>query len=978
MLAFPTPEGDTGTFLTPSNVSSSDEALPWADLLAGKDGTSVEIPAAKKHLWLEIEFAEPTTVRSIELPPIELLMARRCFIPDSRIRIQAMLDSEWQDLITHEVPYANWQDRQPEHPFVLAMPDVQAQKYRLVFENHHRMVLTYLRLSSTARLQDWTAQAGFALRNLTRTPAPQQALASFIDPATIIDLSEHCDAEGKLTWTAPAGQWTVLRFGHVNTGTKNKPAPPEATGFECDKLSPAGAEQHFAGYIGRISAQGGPADEGRLQGMLIDSWECYTQTWTPAMEAEFASRRGYSLRQWLPALAGYVLEDPATSERFLRDWRLTISDMLVEHYFGRLAELARERGMKLSFETAIGDVSPGDILRYHGKADIPMCEIWKPNDPHFGGYETKPVHPTVSAAHIYGKTHIAAEAFTDISHDWSDHLFSYKHIADRNFALGINHLVFHTYTHNPRDQKPGTSFGGRIGSPFIRGQTWWQYMPLFTDYLARCQHLLQQGNPVADVLWYLGDDLNHRPLQNAPFPNGFAFDYLNQDVLLNRLTVVDGKLRNPEGTEWSAIWLPAAQCRRLTPTTLARLQDLIHAGASVIGQAPLENPTLAGGNAATADFASLVKSLWGGQPKGDRQLGKGRLLWGEDLEASLAKLEITPDVRGLRPLAWHHRSEENREIYFITADREVPLDATLDFRATGKVQFWDPLANTIAPAPILARTKGRTQISIQLPASGSLFVIFSSEAAESTFTSVDFNGERLLDAKNTNNTDLAKPYPHLGLNASTPVQPWVTPREPHFEFIANGTRFLAYQDGTYRLQKTGGSVQEITSTNTQTLTLTEPWTLTFPQEWVSDHEQALAKLAPWTSLTDPEARCFSGTASYRTEIALAALAPHQRAILDLGRVDHIAEILLNGQPVTTLWAPPFRTDITEFLKEGRNHLEVRVTNAWHNRLSYDQSLPPEKRKSWTLAGPQKDRPLKTSGITGPAILRIASESLLAE
>ena len=136
------------------------------------------------------------------------------------------------------------------------------------------------------------------------------------------------------------GDWTILRFGHVNTGVKNKPAPPEATGFECDKLSPAGAEQHFAGYIGRLSAPGGPADQGRLQGMLIDSWECFTQTWTPAMEREFADRRGYALRQHLPTLAGYVMEDQHTSERFLRDWRKTISDMLVENYFGRLADLA--------------------------------------------------------------------------------------------------------------------------------------------------------------------------------------------------------------------------------------------------------------------------------------------------------------------------------------------------------------------------------------------------------------------------------------------------------------------------------------------------------------------------------------------------------------------------------------------------------------------------------------------------------------
>lgn len=972
VLAFPTPVGDTGVWLSPSKVSSSEAEQPWEDLLAGKKA-SVEIPVSKSPVWVEFEFAAPTTLRAIELPPIEILMARRCFLPDSRIRIQAMLESGWQDLITHEVPYANWQDRQPEHPFVLAVPDAETRKYRLVFENHHRMQLSSLRLSSTARLHNWPAQAGFALRNLTRTSPPKQDRASFIASETLIDLSEYLDEQGNLTWTAPPGEWTLLRFGHINTGAKNKPAPPEATGFECDKLSPAGAEQHFAGYIGRISAEGGPADEGRLQGMLIDSWECYTQTWTPAIEKEFEERRAYPLRKWLPALAGYVVEDHLTSERFLRDWRLTLSDLLVDHYFGRLAELARERGMTLSFETAIGDVSPGDILRYHGKADIPMCEIWKPNDPHWGGYETKPIHPTVSAAHVYGKNRIAAEAFTDVTHDWSDHLFSYKHLADRNFALGINHLVFHTYTHNPLDLRPGTSFGSRIGSPFIRGQTWWQHMPLFTDYLARCQHLLQQGNPVADVLWYLGDDLNHRPVQNAPFPNGYDFDYLNQDVLLNRLSVVDGKLRNPEGTEWKVIWLPAEQCRRLAPPTLARLQELLTAGATVIGQAPLENPSLVGGDSAGQDFLNLTTALWNGQAQGDRRIGKGRLLWGEDLRASLAKLEIEPDLLGLRPQAWHHRRDGQRDLYFIAADREVPLDATLDFRASGQVQFWDPLAGTIAPASVLVRTNGRTQVPVQLPASGSVFVVFSPSEMTPTFTSVEHDGKLLLNGQDPQKRDRAKPYPHLGLDAETPFQPWVEAPEPTCEFIAGGSQFLAYQNGNYHLTRADGSSQDLTITQAKIISHQDPWTLTFPQEWVAENDYSLPELTPWTRLQEPEARAFSGTANYRTKIASGKLTPEQRAILDLGRVDHIAKILLNGKHVTTLWAPPFRADVTEFLKEGANELEVEVTNTWHNRLSYDQTLPPKQRKSWTLSGPKKDRPLQISGLTGPVLLRIANQ-----
>ncbi len=344
VLAFPTPKDDTGRDLKPVAVKSNREMLAWSDLLDGKQDAKVEIAKHDEPTWLELTFAETTNLRSIELPPVEWLMKRRNFDPAARIRVEAMVDGSWKETSSRDVPRSNWQDKLPEFPLVLALADVPSRQFRIIFDSRHAMELSYLRLSSAARVNDWRGQAGYALRSLERSPPPFQDPATWLKSDSIVDLTDQVTRDGKLGWSAPAGDWTILRFGHVNTGAKNKPAPPEATGFECDKLSPAGAEQHFAGYIGRLSAPGGPADEGRLHGMLIDSWECFTQTWTPAMEQEFATRRGYELRRWLPALAGYVVEDHITSERFLRDWRKTISDMLVQHYYGRLAELARSAG----------------------------------------------------------------------------------------------------------------------------------------------------------------------------------------------------------------------------------------------------------------------------------------------------------------------------------------------------------------------------------------------------------------------------------------------------------------------------------------------------------------------------------------------------------------------------------------------------------------------------------------------------------
>ncbi|QDU88947.1 Glycosyl hydrolases family 2, sugar binding domain [Pirellulimonas nuda] len=970
VLAFPTPADDDREWLTPVEVRSNRSELAWADLIRGKRQSSVRVEPADEPAWVEVAFAEPTHLRSISLPPVELLMARRNFDPDSRIRVQALVDSHWKDLTTREIPRGTWQDRQPEHPLVLAIADTRALKFRIVFENKHPIELTELRFSSAARVNDWQGQAAFALRSQDRSPPPVQDTAAWVRVDSIVDLSDRLDATGRLSWPAPPGGWTVLRFGHVNTGAKNKPAPPEATGFECDKLSPGGAEQHFAGYIGRISANGGPADGGRLGGMLIDSWECYTQTWTPAMEAEFARRRGYPLRAWLPGLAGYVLDDHRTSERFLRDWRKTISDLLVENYFGRLAELARGRGMMLSFETALGDVSPGDILQYFGKADIPMCEFWQPNDPHQGGLETKPVYPAASAAHIYGKPTVAAEAFTNVGHDWDNHFFEFKHLADAHFALGINHLVFHTYTHNPLDRVPGTSFGGRIGSPFIRGQTWWRLMPHFTDYLARCQYMLQQGHPVADVLWCLGDDVDHKPRQDSPFPAGYKFDYVNQDVLLHRLRVVDGVVQSPEGLTWRVLWLPPQQCGRLTAATLRRLEELLRDGAVVVGGPPELDPSLSEGG----DFDTLRAALWGDRPAtaGDRTVGSGRLIWGGGLEDSLRRLGVAPDVTGAGNAVWIHRRVGDTEIYFVAASRDSILDTNLCFRAVGTPEFWDPLTGAVTPASVFKQAGDKTILPIQLPAAGSRFVVFRPGAVAPAFTKVERDGQALVETSAPGQQNRTTPERPFGLRPGQPLQPWIELPYPEFELLDRGQRLLAWENGDYKLTRSDGRSFSHRVTGARSMGLSNPWKLSFPGGWDTLGEVELPRPAPWSELGDAASRAFSGTATYRTSVTLGPLSPDARLLLDLGRVANVAEVSVNGRYVATLWAPPFRAEITPAVKEGENLIEIRVTNTWHNRLVYDASLPADRRRTWTLDGPGADSPTIDAGLLGPATIRVGS------
>jgi hypothetical protein len=977
VLAFPTPIDDSGGSLKPVSVRSNRQSLPWMSLIRGDKETKFDLNDNDDPSWLEVTFDQPTCVRCIELPPVEILMKRRNFDPDAKIRLEAFVDGDWKLTASQKVPRGNWQDRQPEHPLVLAFPDALATRHRITFDTKHPMNLSRLQISSAARINDWKGQAGYALRSLKRDLVPVQNPQAWVKGKSIIDLSNQLDSDGLLTWDSPDGNWTVLRFGHVNTGVKNKPAPPEATGFECDKLSPAGAEQHFAGYIGRITADGGPADQGRLKGMLIDSWECYTQTWTPAMEDEFKNRRGYDLRWWLPALAGYVIDDHYTSEMFLRDWRKTISDMLVQNYFGRLAKLARQRGMQLSFETAIGDVSPGDILEYYKSADIPMCEFWQPNDPHWGGLETKPVLPAASAAHLYGKKRVAAEAFTNVGIHWNEHPYQLKHIADRHFTYGINHLVFHTFTHNPRTAVvPGTSFGGRIGTPFLRGQTWWKHMPLFTDYLSRCQLMLQQGQPVADVLYYLGDDVDHKPRQDEPFPAGYRFDYLNSDVLLNRIRVQDSELVSPEGIRWRVLWLPPGHCDRLTPTTLARLRELIQQGAIVIGGPPKCNPSLSEEQSQEGSFDELVNDLWGNGDEsfGDRTIGLGRLLWdrrksNSELSSLLTELTILPDVTGIKDGTWCHRRSKDSEIYFIAANRAGSLKANVRFRATGQPRLFDPMTGESTKIQIFDQSGDFTKIPMRLPAAGSAFVVFDSVQATASATRIQQDGVVFMDARaEIDDANVPNEFP-FGLRQTDELQPNVDSPDLGPTLISD-QKMLVWENGNYKVSHGDSTVAEADIKHLKSIEMKGPWEISFPGGWGAPEKLALDHLMPWSELSDPATRSFSGSATYSCEVQIDPDRMQRQLLLDLGKVSEIAEVSVNGIPVAVQWAPPFRANITPHVVKGPNRIEVTVTNTWHNRLIYDANLPAAKKKTWTIGGPEKSTGLVPAGLIGPVSIRV--------
>ena len=883
VVAFPAPEGDWEKPLAPASVKGSG-GTDWNAWARGRGGPA-RIPA-NATTEITYEFAEPVTVRTLEMPSVRSLAAvTLSFEPRTTVSLKADGATLVEEMA---LPPSSWQDGST---FSLACRETTARRFTLTVKNKHPITLHTVRLLSAAKKDNWEGEACWTLRSLLRRKTPEQSKCAYVKSASIVNLTHLMAKDGTLTWDAPPGRWAVLRIGHVNTGVKNIPAPQEGTGFECDKMSTAAADVQFDNYIGRLTKPGAPL-HGKLRAMLMDSWECRQQTWTPGMDAIFSSRLGYDLFAWIPAVFGYVVDSPNDTARFLNDWRTLVSDLITDNFFGHMSKRAHERGMEVEFEAAFGNSAPGDIMKYYKYADIPMCEFWQPAV----SFNFTPVKPIISAAHLYGKRGVGAEAFTSFRVSWGERLRDYKHNANMNLAEGITHFVFHTFTHNPQQpwMPPGTSFGGRgIGAPFVRGQTWWRHMSAFTDYFARCQTMLEAGVPVVDVLWYLGDECDGRPDHYAPFPDGHKYDLCNPDAFLTRISVKGGKWCTPEGIEYGILWIP--ESTRMLPETMEHLiKGIEKGGIAAMARLPDEPATRKGGERGKERFMQARNTLVAISSLTDCRVFdgySGRLYVGKTIGDVLKAEKIEPDVDG-KGIVWNHRRSGDDDWYFIAPAKEGGvLDTGVKFRATGTPELWWPETGMI-------------------------------ERTEEEWNSLIFPG--------------------------------LAPDESCFVVFRGSQKVnREARDKVSRGHRIG------------IIPLDAPWRISFPGGFGTPTNMTVMALAPWKELgPTPEAKAFSGTATYETDFNVYSSGPVSRRTLYLGRVHSIAKVTLNGKTYPTIWAPPYSVDVTDAVKPGMNHLKIEVTDTWFNRMVYDSGRPEGERKTWAFRRPRKTEPLRESGLIG--------------
>lgn len=887
-----------------------------ADVPAGK-GVNIDekgVIRSSVPCWIQYEYPQPVTVRSLEV------VLKGNNYQANRLNVKASEDGKVFKEVKQLVPPRHgWQNTDENNTY--SLPETTARYFRFYWTPEGsepasedldaakwkpNLKVNDIILSGEPKINHWEGKSGRVWRVAEATSDTEAPAAECVQVDEVIDLTPALK-DGALTASLPDGEWRILRLGHTSTGHTNATGGA-GKGLECDKFSPQAVAKQFDNWFGRVFHELDPELARRvLKYMHVDSWECGSQNWSDNFASEFKRRRGYDLMPYLPLYAGIPMDNAETSEKVLRDIRTTMAELVVDVFYTVLAEKAKEYDCYFSAE-CVSPTMVSDGMMHYSKVDYPMGEFWlnspthdKPND----------MIDAIHGAHVYGKNIVQAEGFTELRGTWDETPATLKTLLDRNYALGINRIFYHVNAHNPYlDKKPGVTLDG-IGLFFQRDNTWYgDGGKALTDYMRRCQALLQYGSPVIDIAVFTGEEMPRRavlpdrlvpslpgifgaervesertrlanvgqPLRVKPVGvshsanmadpekwinpmRGYNYDSMNKDALLRLATVKNGRIEMPGGSSYRVLVLPLAHQlmpdTTLSPEVRSKVNEMIKAGV-IVPELP------------------YVKDDFGA--------------YGLDRDVVLPE-----------NVAWTHRrnNEDNVDLYFISNQEETPREFTASFRVAGRVpELWDPMTGEIDRNLDWKTVDGRTEVKMDLAGAGSAFIVFS-QPTEATAGTAPVRNEK----------------------------------------------------------------QELLNTG--------KWNVKFSttgREIVSD------TLFDWTSSEYNDVKYYSGTATYTTTFKAPKFGKNDRVMLDLEGLHDVATVVVNGKECGIVWTAPYQVDITDAVKKGKNNLSIAVTNTWANALlGADEGNAPFDG-IWTNGKYRRaEKTLIPAGLTGPLKLTVITK-----
>ena len=850
--------------------------------------------------------------------PLKMIPAGPAFLGDSAVSVMRLVLDEAERLGLELGLFASssWNAGGPWIDTVNASKEIRSSEVLVSGPAHFEGPIPI-----QARNETWHADVRvFAV--------PLTADSVSVNLSEILDITRFFNAD-TLRWEVPRGEWRIIRFVVRNTGQHLECPSPNSNGLVIDHLSSKAARQHVEHLMNVLRKKDG--GYGSLTTFMLDSYEVWdANDWTPDFVDQFIEMFGYDPLPFLPVLAGVRIDSEEISRRFLHDYRKAVSNLLIENHFSEVKRLLNDAGLKLMSEAGHGGYARVEPLKALGASDIPMGEFWN-------GSQFWVTKEAASAAHIYEKKYVASESFTGWR-SWKDGPAHYKRLFDVDLCAGLNQVVFHTFSHNPPEAGlPG--FVYHAGEHFNVNSTWWEYAAPMLAYMSRSSYMMQQGHFVGDLCLYYGDQAPNRvparridpTLQHkhgvhdcqhcgqdltveAPgLGHGYDYDYINEEVILERMQVRKGKYTLPGDLEYSVMVLPDRE--EISPEVLVKLESFVRQGGVVYGPRPVRSTSMKNYPESDVKVEKTGRDMWGdcdGISTKHVRYGRGHIYWGMPLDMVLLDLGIVPDfkVDGLDNSNWDidyiHRRSGGDDVYFVSNSSLDTREFIAGFRipAGRKAWFWHADDGSIESVDHTEFDGTHTRINMLLPPAGSVFVVFTSD-----------------------HTDLATDQ---------------------------------------KREITIGAAQ-------QPLSLMKGWTISFmpgrgaPERLLSD------TLIDLTQHPDEGVRFFSGTAVYENTFEIEGFieaATSSGYFIDLGEVREVAEVIINGSVADTLWKHPYVTEITRFLKPGGNNIEIKVTNLWHNRLVGDAGKTDAQRVTKTniQLNYKGNEPLIPSGLIGPVTI----------
>jgi hypothetical protein len=758
VIAFPKPNENNLILNQLNSILSSVPVVDNLSLLCdGNSKTGIEFPVGKEFS-LQFDSEKPFTARSISVQSAEKPMTATVILQALDQHGEYQTVSEFQinrsnpTIHVGFVPYA---------PVCISFPAITARNFKLIFKNiKSNTGIAEVQLAASPRVERYAEKS---LAKMHQTPLPYwieyQWVTPFevddkstvIDATKVLDISNYFDSKGVLNWDVPPGEWIIQRYGMTPTGAKNSPASPEATGYEVDKMSKPLVEKHFYGHIGEVLKRIPECDRKTFKVVVQDSYEMGGQNFTDEFLHDFKKTYGYDALPFLPVYNGLVVNSQLESDRFLWDMRRLVANKVAYDYVGGLRDISHKHGLKTWLECYGHWGFPSEFLMYGGQSDEIAGEFWSEGD--LGNIENR---AATSAGHIYGKNKISAESNTCAGNPFSRYPATIKQRGDRFFAEGINNTLLHVYISQPyEDKNPGMN--AWFGNEFNRKNTWFSQLDVYLQYLKRTNFMLQQGLNVADVAYFIGEDAPKMTgITDPSLPVGYQFDYMNAEVIEKYMTVKNGLITLPHGTQYRILVLPKLETMR--PELLTKIKQLVNDGAVVMGPAPLCSPSLQNQPKADQQVQKMSAELWGnvnGTSVKFRKVGKGMIMSGMDMKQAFDLIDCLPDCKLPEDNTIHygHRTVGKTEIYFVSNQTAETKVFSPGFRISGlQPELWQATTGEKRELAAFEFTENTTIVPLKLEPYESVFVVFRKPALKPSDKGIEANFPKpiLLNVLQTN------------------------------------------------------------------------------------------------------------------------------------------------------------------------------------------------------------------------------------